>query len=88
METSAQNPKEARFAWLEVDRADPPKRPVQDRLSDFAEVSQPYDEAAASEQASRCVQCPNPNCVTACPLDLPIPALLSLTADGRFLRGR
>ena len=62
----------------------PPKRPVADRLSDFDEVSQPYDEPTASQQASRCVQCPNPNCVAACPLELPIPELLALTADGQF----
>jgi glutamate synthase (NADPH/NADH) small chain len=73
-----------KYAWRELGRVDPPKRPARDRLSDFNLVSQPYDEATASQQASRCVQCPNPNCVTACPLELPIPELLSLTADGRF----
>ena len=74
-----------KYAWRELDRVEPPKRPVRDRLSDFNEVSRPYDETTASEQASRCVQCPNPNCVAACPLELPIPELLRLTADGQFL---
>ncbi len=55
-----------------------------DRLSDFNEVSRPYDETTASEQASRCVQCPHPNCVAACPLEIPIPELLALTADAHF----
>jgi glutamate synthase (NADPH/NADH) small chain len=73
-----------KYAWRELDRVEPPKRPVRNRLSDFNEVSQPYDETTASQQASRCVQCPNPNCVAACPLDLPIPQLLGLTADGQF----
>src|SRR5581483_7848422 len=73
-----------KHAWREVERVEPPKRPVASRLSDFHEVSQPYDETTASAQASRCVQCPNPNCVTACPLEMPIPKLLSLTADGQF----
>ncbi|MGA2557571.1 MAG: FAD-dependent oxidoreductase [Verrucomicrobiota bacterium] len=74
----------SKYAWRELDRVDPPKRPVQGRLSDFNEVFQPYDESTAINQASRCVQCPNPNCVAACPLEMPIPALLALTADGQF----
>jgi len=73
-----------KYAWRQLDRVEPPKRPVPDRLSDFNQVSQPYDESTASLQASRCVQCPNPNCVAACPLEIPIPALLALTADGQF----
>ena len=73
-----------KYAWRELDRVEPPKRPVPDRLSDFHEVSRPYDEATASQQASRCVQCPHPNCVAACPLEIPIPDLLALTADGQF----
>ena len=73
-----------KHAWREVGRVEPVKRPVADRLSDFSEVSQPYDETTASEQASRCVQCPNPNCIIACPLELPIPKLLALTAEGQF----
>ena len=67
-----------------LDRVDPPKRPVLDRLADFNAVSRLYDEKTASEQASRCVQCPNPNCVAACPLEIPIPELLGLTASGQF----
>jgi glutamate synthase (NADPH/NADH) small chain len=74
----------AKYAWRELNRVEPPKRPVAERLADFRAVSQPYDESIAREQASRCVQCPNPNCVTACPLELPIPALLALTAEGQF----
>jgi glutamate synthase (NADPH/NADH) small chain len=74
-----------KYAWRELDRVDPPKRSVPDRLSDFNAVSHPYNETTASEQASRCVQCPNPNCVTACPLEVPVPDLLALTANGQFL---
>jgi glutamate synthase (NADPH/NADH) small chain len=31
------------------------------------------DETTAREQASRCIQCPNPGCVGGCPLCNPIP---------------
>jgi glutamate synthase (NADPH/NADH) small chain len=74
----------AKYAWSEIDRAEPPKRPAADRVSDFRQAAVPYDEATAREQASRCIQCPNPACVEACPLDCPIPELLLLTADGQF----
>ena len=74
----------AKYAWSEITRAEPPKRPASDRIADFEDIYTPYDEATASEQASRCVQCPNPVCVEACPLGSPIPELLALTADHRF----
>jgi glutamate synthase (NADPH/NADH) small chain len=79
---AAPNPK---YAWRNVPRVEPPKRPAADRVADFREIYGPYDETTASEQASRCIQCPNPTCVEACPLDSPIPELLALTAEGRFL---
>ena len=83
-DTAEKSGAKGKYAWRELDRVEPPKRPVRARLSDFNEVSQPYDETTASQQASRCVQCPNPNCVAACPLEIPIPELLGLTADGQF----
>jgi glutamate synthase (NADPH/NADH) small chain len=75
------NPK---YAWRDVARADAPKRPARDRIADFRATYQSYNDAAASEQASRCIQCPTPTCVEACPLTMPIPDLLRLTADGQF----
>ncbi len=75
---------QAKYAWREVDRIDPPKRSAANRVSDFRQTASPYDEATAREQAGRCVQCPNANCVAACPLGTPIVELLALTADGHF----
>jgi len=83
-DTGVKSGAKSKYAWRELDRVEPPKRSVPDRLRDFKEVARSYDETTASEQASRCVQCPNPNCVAACPLELPIPQLLALTADGQF----
>ena len=74
----------AKYAWMEIDRVEPPIRPATDRVADFRETTVPYDEATAREQASRCIQCPNPTCVEACPLQCPIPELLMLIADGQF----
>jgi glutamate synthase (NADPH/NADH) small chain len=75
---------QAKYAWREVDRVDPPKRSATNRVSDFRQTSTPYDEVTAREQAGRCIQCPNASCVTACPLGTPIVELLALTANGQF----
>ena len=76
------NPK---YAWRELAHKDLPKRSAEQRVSDFLEIYGLYDEATAREQASRCIQCPNPSCVTGCPLCNPIPQWMLLTAEGRFL---
>lgn len=73
-----------KFAWREIERVEPPKRPAADRVADFRETAGDYDEATVQEQARRCIQCPNPACVEACPLNCAIPELLALTADGQF----
>src|SRR5512136_1182097 len=76
------NPK---YAWRELAQKGLPKRSASERVADFLEIYGLYDEATAREQASRCIQCPNPTCVTGCPLCNPIPQWMQLTAEGRFL---
>src|SRR5689334_20845829 len=76
------NPK---YSWREIERVDPPQRSAARRASDFLAIEAPHDERTASLQASRCVQCPEPTCVGACPLAIPIPGLLGLTAESRFV---
>jgi glutamate synthase (NADPH/NADH) small chain len=76
------NPK---YAWRELAQKGLPKRSASERVADFLEIYGLYDEATAREQASRCIQCPNPSCVTGCPLCNPIPQWMLLTAEGRFL---
>jgi glutamate synthase (NADPH/NADH) small chain len=75
------NPK---YAWHDLPRASVPKRPAAERLADFLEIYGPYDEQTAREQAARCIQCPDPQCVSACPLGNRIPEWLGLTAEGHF----
>ena len=71
--------------WQEIDRAEPPKRPAEDRVTDFHEIYSLFDEATIREQATRCVQCASPACVTGCPLGNRIPEWVALAAEGRFL---
>lgn len=76
---------QARYKWIEVDRAEQPKREAAERITDFHEVYSLFDEAVVREQASRCVQCESPACVTGCPLANRIPEWMALAAEGKFL---
>lgn len=66
-------------------RAAPPKRGAEERVCDFREIYAEYDEATVRAQAARCIQCPTPGCVQACPLNNRIPEWLALAAAGEFL---
>ncbi|HET8679250.1 MAG TPA: NAD(P)-dependent oxidoreductase [bacterium] len=61
-----------------------PKRPPQERIADFCEVTLTYSPEQAIAEASRCVECSKPPCVAACPLGNRIKDWLVLTAEGRF----
>jgi glutamate synthase (NADPH/NADH) small chain len=76
---------QARYAWRELDRVDPPKREAEERITDFHEIYSLFDEATIREQASRCVQCASPACVEGCPLGNRIPEWIALAAEGKFL---
>jgi glutamate synthase (NADPH) small chain len=72
--------------WRYIARETPPKRAAGERVCDFDEIYGLFDEATAREQASRCINCPDPLCVkSGCPLSNRIPEWLALTAEGRFL---
>ena len=74
-----------KLAWAEIIRAEPSKRSAADRVADFREIYSLLDEATVREQASRCLQCPNPNCASGCPLSNRIPEWMALAAEGDFL---
>ncbi len=75
----------AKLAWQIISRAVPPKRPAEERRTDFKETYELFDEKTVREQASRCIQCPDPLCRKGCPLANRIPEWLELAAEGRFL---
>jgi glutamate synthase (NADPH/NADH) small chain len=75
----------AKHNWRYIDREMPAKREVAERVCDFDEIYGLFDEATAREQASRCINCPDPPCAQTCPLGNRIPVWLALVADGRFL---
>lgn len=67
--------------FTKVDRANPLKRGVMERIKDFKEVYTVFDTNKAQEQAERCIGCGDPYCHNKCPLHNIIPAWLKQTAN-------
>ena len=67
--------------FTKIDRNNPSKRGVMDRIKDFKEVYNVFDKNKASEQADRCIGCGDPYCHNKCPLHNIIPAWLKQTAQ-------
>ncbi len=85
MPATSDNPANPKHAWAEIARASAPKRLPGERIGDYREIYACFDEETARSQASRCIQCPEPLCASACPLTNRIPEWLGLIAQGRFL---
>ncbi|MEG2365730.1 MAG: NADPH-dependent glutamate synthase [Alistipes sp.] len=61
-------------------REQDPKR----RATNFEEVSFGYNKEEALLEATRCLDCKNPRCVTACPVSINIPAFIREVAAGEL----
>jgi glutamate synthase (NADPH/NADH) small chain len=58
-----------------------PKQPPQIRKHNFNEVALGYTEEQALAEASRCLQCPKPQCIQGCPVEIEIPAFIKLMRE-------
>lgn len=72
---------------LDLHRREMPKQPPEVRQHNFSEVALGYPIEAAVEEASRCIQCKKPLCVSACPVEIDIPGFLKCIAERDFLTG-
>ena len=54
------------------------------RAHNFKEVALGYDEAAAIDEALRCLECKNPACVAGCPVNIRIPEFVKKVKEGDF----
>ena len=73
---------------LKIPREPVPKQPPEERIHNFNEVYRGYNEETVIIEASRCIQCPEPQpCVLACPIHNDIPLALWHTANGDFIEG-
>jgi len=52
------------------------------RAKNFEEVCYGYNREEAMLEASRCLHCKNPRCVTACPVNIQIPDFISKVVEG------
>jgi glutamate synthase (NADPH/NADH) small chain len=54
------------------------------RATNFDEVCLGYNETEAQEEATRCLNCKNPHCVTGCPVGINIPAFIARLKENDF----
>ena len=65
-------------------RVDMPCQPAEVRRSNFEEVALGYTKEMAVEEASRCLQCKKPLCVSGCPVEVPIRDFIGEVARGNM----
>ncbi|UCG37556.1 MAG: NADPH-dependent glutamate synthase [Candidatus Bathyarchaeota archaeon] len=61
-----------------------PKQKPGIRRHNFSEVALGYTEEQAVAEAERCLQCPEPQCVSGCPVEIQIPAFIKLIKERKF----
>ncbi len=68
-----------------VPRQPMPEQPPAVRVGNFREVPYGLTPDLAVLEASRCIQCKNPQCVKGCPVGVQIPEFIDLVAKGKFV---
>lgn len=63
-----------------------PERPPQVRNKDFFEVPEGFSEEQAVVEASRCLDCPTPTCISGCPVNINIPGFIKEIERREFLQ--
>ena len=70
--------------FLEIDREQPTRRRVGERIHDWFEIYQPFPEEKQREQGARCMDCGVPFCHTGCPVNNLIPDWNDLVYNNRW----
>jgi glutamate synthase (NADPH) small chain len=70
--------------FLEIDREQPTRRKVEERIQDWFEIYQPFPEQKQRDQGARCMDCGVPFCHTGCPVNNLIPDWNDLVYNGRW----
>ncbi|KPV62016.1 MAG: Sulfide dehydrogenase subunit alpha precursor [Candidatus Bathyarchaeota archaeon BA2] len=61
-----------------------PKQKVEERIHNFNEVALGYSMEQAVAEAERCIQCPKPQCIQGCPVEVNIPAFIKKIREKKF----
>ena len=75
----------SKFEFVDRERAEPEKHPIESRRHEFLEIYEPYRQEEGAAQSERCIACGNPYCQWKCPVHNYIPDWLKLAAEGRIL---
>ena len=70
--------------FLEIERQQPTRRAVEDRLQDWFEIYEPFSEDKQREQGARCMDCGVPFCHGGCPVNNLIPDWNDLVYKNRW----
>ena len=73
------------YQFIDVERIDPPKKPVKQRKINFVEIYKPLSKVQSAGQADRCLDCGNPYCEWKCPVHNYIPQWLELVTEGKII---
>jgi glutamate synthase (NADPH/NADH) small chain len=69
----------------QLERIHMPEQEAQIRNGNFTEVNEGLSEEQALAEASRCLDCPKPTCITGCPVGINIPKFIKKIETGEFL---
>jgi len=72
--------------FLEIDREQPVRRPIEQRVQDWFEIYQPFPVEKQRDQAARCMDCGVPFCHSGCPVNNLIPDWNDLAYNNRWER--
>lgn len=73
------------YQFIDLQRVDPPKKPLKIRKIEFVEIYETFSTGQAKAQADRCLSCGNPYCEWKCPVHNYIPNWLKLANEGRII---
>ena len=76
--------KEKKEKKEKIPRQPMPEQEPKVRAKNFEEVPFGYSPEIAMREASRCIQCKNPGCMTGCPVEIDIPAFINRVKEGDF----
>ena len=72
---------------MKIPRQKMPERKPDERNKHFLEVNQGLSAKMAVEEAKRCLDCANPECIMGCPVRIDIPAFIKFIEAEKFAEG-
>ena len=72
--------------FLEIDREQPKRRRVEERVQDWFEIYEPFPVEKQRDQSARCMDCGVPFCHTGCPVNNLIPDWNDLAYNNKWER--